>query len=257
MNPVELDLSRETIENVVMKPFVFTHSSIADIRARYFPGARLTRIEVLMEFLLRRHFQTMLKISHNKDSLKYMVSHVINLRPRIMPPLIVRAFGNMVGIFHFRVEMSSSSGDGVGEFKVVPHVRSVTSGPNITKHLLRFQDREAQLEYLEERFNRLEEMSRGGSEQIVPIFFASQSKFSMYEMDFGWGKPEFVSTTGTVRVNHVLFLDCKDGKGIQAFVGLKEEVMALFEKDEEILAYAESPLANSRDMDMERQRPRM
>ncbi|CAH8381668.1 unnamed protein product [Eruca vesicaria subsp. sativa] len=67
----------------------------------------------------------------------------------------------------------------------------------------------------------------------------SWCKLGMYEADFGWGKPVWVTGRGTSSFkNFMLLIDAKDGKGIEAWITLVEEHMSLFEQDEELLESA-------------------
>ncbi|KAK9230468.1 hypothetical protein WN944_023438 [Citrus x changshan-huyou] len=61
-----------------------------------------------------------------------------------------------------------------------------------------------------------------------------------YEVDFGWGKPVWLSN-GSISVPNGAFLsDTRDGEGVEAWVALYEEDMDKFEKNPSIMAYASS-----------------
>ncbi|GLT46064.1 hypothetical protein SLA2020_198520 [Shorea laevis] len=83
-------------------------------------------------------------------------------------------------------------------------------------------------------------------DDIDVYFFASWCKFPLCEVDFGWGKPCWVSIPLGAVKNCVVLLDTEEGEGIEAWVTLREEDMALFEHDQELLKFASvscSPLA--------------
>ncbi|KAH0749727.1 hypothetical protein KY290_028959 [Solanum tuberosum] len=63
-------------------------------------------------------------------------------------------------------------------------------------------------------------------------------QFPVYEVDFGWGKPEWVCSPIKSFKNLVILMGTKDGDGIEASVNLLEEDMPLFENDPQILAFA-------------------
>ncbi|XP_060167905.1 acetyl-CoA-benzylalcohol acetyltransferase-like [Lycium barbarum] len=63
----------------------------------------------------------------------------------------------------------------------------------------------------------------------------SWCRFPWYEVDFGWGKPIWVSSVGRPFEIISLF-DTKSGDGIEAWVSLKENDMAEFERDPDILS---------------------
>ena len=60
----------------------------------------------------------------------------------------------------------------------------------------------------------------------------------MYEIDFGMGKPSWVCCPGICCKNAVVMMSTKDGDGIETWVTMKEEDMAMFENDQELLSYA-------------------
>ncbi|KAI3797240.1 hypothetical protein L1987_32495 [Smallanthus sonchifolius] len=98
----------------------------------------------------------------------------------------------------------------------------------------------------------LQEMGEIGS--IGPIDdynFTSWCNMGFYDIDFGWGKPSWVSgTVGDgfrVFTNLVILMDTKCGGGIEAWVNLDEQVMKSLQCNPELLAYASldpSPLPN-------------
>ncbi|KAK4370790.1 hypothetical protein RND71_010265 [Anisodus tanguticus] len=71
--------------------------------------------------------------------------------------------------------------------------------------------------------------------------FTSWCRFPVYEVDFGWGKPEWACSPIRSFKNLVILMGTKDGDGIEASVNLLEEDMPLFENDPEILSFAYCP----------------
>ncbi|KAJ6911430.1 hypothetical protein NC652_021904 [Populus alba x Populus x berolinensis] len=71
-------------------------------------------------------------------------------------------------------------------------------------------------------------------------FYLSTSfcRLPFYGIDFGWGKPTWVTIPAGDYKNVVSIMDAKDGKGIEAWVTLTEDDMAFFERDRELLAAA-------------------
>jgi len=68
--------------------------------------------------------------------------------------------------------------------------------------------------------------------------FSSWCWFPIYETNFGWGKPTWVTTFGCSHRNIIFLMDTRDGKGIEAYVNMEESNMARFEQDVELLQYA-------------------
>jgi shikimate O-hydroxycinnamoyltransferase len=76
------------------------------------------------------------------------------------------------------------------------------------------------------------------------ITFTSWCNFGLYDIDFGWGKPIWVSLVGSnsnstdVLSNLVLLMDTRSGDGIEAWVLLDKEDMIVLGQDKELLAFA-------------------
>lgn len=64
---------------------------------------------------------------------------------------------------------------------------------------------------------------------------ASWCGLPLYEADFGWGKPVWVSSSNKYEVIHLI--ENKFGDGVDAWVSLYEDDMAEFEQDQDILAF--------------------
>ncbi|KAG6759085.1 hypothetical protein POTOM_035552 [Populus tomentosa] len=73
--------------------------------------------------------------------------------------------------------------------------------------------------------------------EVIYLNFTSLCRFPLYEADFGWAKPIWVGSPSLTFKNLVVFMDTASGDGIEALVHLKEEDMAKFEEDEELLQY--------------------
>ncbi|KAK3013800.1 hypothetical protein RJ639_009014 [Escallonia herrerae] len=87
---------------------------------------------------------------------------------------------------------------------------------------------------------RLKEMGEVYSNPEADYFaVTSVCNASFYEADFGWGKPIW-SCIGHAPVfaNLTILMDTKSGDGVEAWVTLTEEDMAIFERDPELLTFA-------------------
>ncbi|KAL3515511.1 hypothetical protein ACH5RR_022413 [Cinchona calisaya] len=62
----------------------------------------------------------------------------------------------------------------------------------------------------------------------------SWCRFPIYEVDFGWGKPHWVSQISKP-FEGIVLLDTKNGDGVEAWVSLQENYMIEFERQLEIL----------------------
>lgn len=101
-------------------------------------------------------------------------------------------------------------------------------------YVKKLREGEGHLNFMKERSAQI---SKG---EVVPFSFTSLCRFPTYEADFGWGKPMWVGSSPLPYRNLVVFLDTRDGGGIEAYANLKPEDMALFEKDKELLSLVSS-----------------
>uniref|UniRef100_A0A7N0T648 Uncharacterized protein n=1 Tax=Kalanchoe fedtschenkoi TaxID=63787 RepID=A0A7N0T648_KALFE len=70
--------------------------------------------------------------------------------------------------------------------------------------------------------------------EVDTVVMTSWCNFRIYEADFGWGKPEWVSSVRK-RTPGVILMDSKCGEGVEAWVGLSGEAMLLFQNQPHIL----------------------
>ncbi|KAI5316445.1 hypothetical protein L3X38_036152 [Prunus dulcis] len=193
---------------------------------------RPTRVETLSAFLWSRF------VAATKDSTLnklYRVIHSVNLRPRFDPPLPQSFFGNL-----FRAAITAplqipSSGDGdeeCGLGVVIPVVREAIE--NIDNEYIKKLQKQGD-EHLGVTKKQADSFKRG--EMGTLLSFSSYCRFPLYDNDFGWGTPTWVGSPALTYKNLVLFMDTREGGGIEAYVSLEEEVMAKFECDSELLSY--------------------
>nr|XP_028952372.1 vinorine synthase-like [Malus domestica] len=156
----------------------------------------------------------------------YRVLHTVNLRTRMDPPLPEYHFGNVS-----RFVMSSPSFD-EGEdtcYGIVSQMRQAIKTID-GDYIAKIKEGNELLEFLKQR---MEEFMKG---EVASFSFTSLCRFPLYETDFGWGKPVWVGSVSFPFKNLVSFIDAGSSGGIEAWVNLKEEDMAKFQHDEQLLA---------------------
>ncbi|KAK7846629.1 acylsugar acyltransferase 3 [Quercus suber] len=79
--------------------------------------------------------------------------------------------------------------------------------------------------------------SRSSSGSTKPTLWCN---FPLYEADFGWGKPIWVTVARCAINGAILLMDARSGNGVEVFVTLEEQDMAVFERDAELLEFASS-----------------
>ncbi|KAK2635569.1 hypothetical protein Ddye_030361 [Dipteronia dyeriana] len=68
--------------------------------------------------------------------------------------------------------------------------------------------------------------------------YTSWCKFQLYEADLGWGKLVWASLPNIMLKNLVVFMDTKDGDGVEVLATLSKQEMVVFESDQQLLAFA-------------------
>ncbi|KAJ0093993.1 hypothetical protein Patl1_25174 [Pistacia atlantica] len=201
--PKDLDEITSTVnvppeENIVLKRFVFSGSVLATLKEKYGDnGIHPTRVEALSSFIWSRFTAS----TRTKMGLERLCM-----------------------LFH--PEFTGEECHGlVTKFREAKRKLDKDYMKNLQNGV--FEDFGLR-EGLNERLNR---------EDMVQFCFTSLCRFPLYETDFGWGRPIWVTVGGLACSNLAILFDTKGGDGIEAWVHLKEEDMAKFEADEELLSF--------------------
>ncbi|KAL6198980.1 hypothetical protein ACLB2K_028768 [Fragaria x ananassa] len=217
-------------EKCITKRFVFESSKIAYLKSEAASDAvpNPTRVEVVSALI----WKTAMKASsENSDSVRPSSTwlQIVNMRNILAQPSGKNLMGNLLGFFAARSTGGGESKDdlqglvaamrkGSEEFKVKYGTKFV-SGEDVSKLMNEYW----------------EQMQK---DDIECYCSTSWCRFPFCEADFGWGKP-LMSVPATVELkNLIMLMDTSDGGGVEARLTLKEEDMAKFEKNEELLAFA-------------------
>ncbi|MCL7046817.1 hypothetical protein MKW94_021373 [Papaver nudicaule] len=201
-------------EVLVTKKFVFGSSKLAELKAKsiivkendYVPDHQCqpTRVEVLSAFLWKS---------------------------TMVPSMPTNFLRNVLGISAASIVMNNT-GDGENGLynypKLVGEVRDSIKKVD-ADYVKLAQTTDAQLI----AFEAMIQASTSG--QAVMLNFSSWCRFPLYESDFVWGKPTWVSTAALAMKNMVMLMDTSYGDGIEAWVHLSTKDMAQFERHEELL----------------------
>ncbi|KAL5552685.1 hypothetical protein UlMin_040086 [Ulmus minor] len=235
------DPTRFISKNITTKRFVFDAFAIEALREKYEQNnktlenpRRPSRVDVVSAFIWTRFMATIInpKLSLGQPEKFYTVGQAVNLRPKFDPPLPEHSFGNYYWVPV--VAPPLSSGEESCSWVIKKIKEEIRNGfkdyvEKLQKH---GQEHLDTLKKGHERFIR---------EEVVCLVCTSLCRFPLYETDFGFGKPIWVSSAARPLKNTAGFMDTKEGDGIEAYISLKDEEMALFEVDEEFLAYV-SPI---------------
>lgn len=211
----------------VMKSFALTDANIAALR-RSRGDAGATRVEAITALVCR----CIARAAGNSSARVFLVSHAVNLRPRTEPPLPDDAFGNL-SVVRYTPELAEEELVRDMHGRVEAELRKTIK--KVDGQFVREMQRM-------EWFNRAIEPllaameKHGGKEEVVYCAFSSWCKFGLYEVDFGWGRPQWVSPAPMPFENICVLLDGRDGDGIEAWVWLDADVMTHFQQDQELLS---------------------
>ncbi|KAL5550919.1 hypothetical protein UlMin_001095 [Ulmus minor] len=154
----------------------------------------------------------------------------VNLRTRMDPPMPENSIGNFIWPFAVIIEEET----------------------DLELHIIVTKIREAMTGFLNDKANKFR-----GDEAFSTIMAAlkergeifktrpglrayvcsSWCKFPLFDTDFGWGKPVWMTSVNKLVSNTVVLKDTSSG-GVDVLLTLNEEEMEILEKDPELLKYA-------------------
>ncbi|KAL7215449.1 hypothetical protein ACSBR1_027585 [Camellia fascicularis] len=139
----------------------------------------------------------------------YALTGVVNLRPRLMPPLPKYSFGNVSGLLWAMLDNNKDE---------------IIDLPDLVCQLRKGIEQSTDNNLT----TKATYLMRAEKDEMDVYRQSSWCRFSLYEVDFGlMGAPIGIG-----------LLDTRDGDGVEVWTTLKEEDMALFQGDPELLAFA-------------------
>ncbi|KAL8227012.1 hypothetical protein R6Q57_016844 [Mikania cordata] len=215
-------------KKLVRKRFVLSASNISSLKAQATPCTRVQAVTAL----IWKCTMNAIKKSAKPNIRSSIAMTLVNMRGRFNPPLPPTSFGNFVGSFlaekHLdndnEIELRGLVGPlrhGFQDFCDV-YMKEVQDSKDGTFAILNYSKMIGEM------------LQRNGVEVFT---FSSWCGFPLYDIDFGWGKPRWISVTNTPFKNGIMMMDTKEGNGIEVWVNLEEDVMAIFEQDHDLLAY--------------------
>ncbi|OIT19390.1 PREDICTED: acylsugar acyltransferase 3-like [Nicotiana attenuata] len=214
-------------EECSSKSFTFSSSKLAALRDMVISNSEVqnpTTTEIVSAFIYLRAMATKKKTSGS--ICPSALVHAVSLRP----PLPKTLMGNIGSFFSILTTEEKE----MDLPKVVGKLRAA-------KEELRQKYKNAKTdEFLPITIELYKEANNSFfNNSCYDIYrFSSISKFPIYDIDFGWGKPEKVSfvSNGPVK-NMFLLIDNKSRDGMEVITYMKEQDMSAFERDEELLEF--------------------
>ncbi|GAB4860504.1 hypothetical protein Ancab_035662, partial [Ancistrocladus abbreviatus] len=219
----------KSVDKIVTRRFIFNKEKLNMLKEKAIAaeGSQVkdpTKVEVVSAFIWKQIIEV--DISSKKFS---AAIHVVNLRPRVVPPFPEGYFGNFFWVAAAPVNI----GRCVKYHELVAQLR----------YAIRLIDNEyVKAIRSEECLNQLKDLfDKLNSDAVKSCVFSSWCRFPFYEVDFGWGKPTwFCPCFSWPLKNAVILASTKDGDGIEAWVNMLEEEIPALERD-----YEAFPLASS------------
>ncbi|KAI3947981.1 hypothetical protein MKW92_005846 [Papaver armeniacum] len=224
----------EENEDLVTKRLVFDGEKVSALRERI--GDTLTtlkyptRVESVSALIWKSAMEAGVVTSPRGEQKPELISEmyiVVNVRKKMDPPLSDSSFGN---IFSMATAKATITSGGVDLDDLVGQIRVAISRVD-GDHIKRMQNDEDS-EDDDDEYDHDDEYN--------DYWLMSWCNFPLYEIDFGFGKPDWV-TTDAVEVldeNDIYLMDTRTGKGVEAWIKLKPEKMDMFLSNQELLEFA-------------------
>ncbi|XP_057504466.1 vinorine synthase-like [Actinidia eriantha] len=229
VHPIALDNLDRIIQNCITRRYVFDGSKVAALKSKSTSESvtQPSRVEAVTALLWSVIAASKSRLASQRSS---SLIWAANLRPRLMPPLPEQSFGNL----SFPMLLHANEGETDLSCFVCHLKRGIAElRDNFGKTL----DEEEKLSLILDHDMKIRDWMHNMDDLIFYII-TSWCKFPLYEADFGWGKPTWVSIGNRCLFpNFVTLVDTSDGNGIEAWVTLTEEHMAVFETDPEFLTF--------------------
>ncbi|KAK6158314.1 hypothetical protein DH2020_005628 [Rehmannia glutinosa] len=230
-------VSRSGDKSIVAKKFVFDKNVILVLRERLStewrskanterPPSRVVVVSTLLtQALLRAD-----RAKHGKSRAS-LIMQAINLRERTIPPVPKHCCGSL--FIYNQLELTAGESHIMEKNFVGIALKlreAIIQGLKDCKRIL--TDKEFGRRVLVDSHIDATQKSNNLDYKVIRI--TDWSKFGEYEVDFGFGKPVWVSLADAPLKDLFVMMNTKDNDGIEAWVYLDESDMSFFEHDEDL-----------------------
>ncbi|KAF8019580.1 hypothetical protein BT93_G0309 [Corymbia citriodora subsp. variegata] len=212
---------------LTMNRFSFSGAAISRLKQTGPKNLRISRVEAVSA-LLCKVFVTMDRAKHGRVR-PLLVCQNMNLRGTINLPIPTNAFGNFITKVIARHTMPQSGPDFEELVKMIHDMFA-----NAKTRFAAIADRESCMDMVKDSAREYTE--EVNSDEVNVVNFSSWCGFPLYDIDFGWGKPELVSNAFQP-ARRIILLDSKTEGGIDAWIILSQEEKVLLVQDPDIVAF--------------------
>ncbi|XP_054806265.1 stemmadenine O-acetyltransferase-like [Prosopis cineraria] len=195
----------------ITRRFVFDSSKITKLKAKAANNIveQPSRVEAVLALIWKCAIIAS-RTSQGITKRPSMVSQAVNLRKRTRPPLPETSVGNFISHVVVKLEETNESTDIDLKWLVLQQRNALEQFSK--KCLMKLQDRDA-FSLMSEAVKEIELEKEGRDFYMC----SSWCNFAFYEVDFGWGKPKWVSLPPLEMNNLIILMDTSDGKGVEAW----------------------------------------
>ncbi|KAL0375588.1 UNVERIFIED_CONTAM: Stemmadenine O-acetyltransferase [Sesamum calycinum] len=233
---VGLCFSHKPEEKQATKRFVFDNKKLAALKqvAASLDLKNPSRVEVVSVFFWK-HLMEAAKSRNQEDKKTFAAFQAVNLRARKIPPqLLQNVFGNCFMV-PFAISKSTECRD-VEEFHdLTTKLRSAIRSIN-EEYIQKSQGGNS---YLNDLFSLSPLLLKGELDWCV---FSSWCGFPVYEVDYGWGNPVWVCSSGWPLKNFTVLMSSRCGDGIEAWVSTSQENIEMLETQIDLIPAATLPI---------------
>ncbi|XP_060174634.1 vinorine synthase-like [Lycium barbarum] len=211
-------------EERVTKLFAFDASTIASLKAKAMSDdvPKPTRVDVVSAVIWKCAMS-----SSGTETKLSKFAHQVNIRRRFVPPLPDHCVGNAVAI----ATACKGENDCSDLPALVTYIRK-----SLTELSSKYVDKQSQDEAILVIPHDYFELTYAHFRGEVAMQISSLCGYQLYDVDFGWGKPSWLSVNQTATRNLVILMDSRDSGGIDAWICLKDsDTMSIFEHELELL----------------------
>ncbi|KAF8019583.1 hypothetical protein BT93_G0312 [Corymbia citriodora subsp. variegata] len=222
----------------VMSRFRFSSNAILKLKAlaRGFKkdlmanNSQPSRVEVVSSLISK----ALIDIDRNKHGkqMAFVVCMVVNLREKTNLAIPANSFGNLSAVMFARSGQPTADKSKL-EFNGMVNVICDMISNAKTKYAT-IEDKEELCSMVVN--SQTEFIKKVSTEEEFVIAFSSWCRYGLYENDFGWGKPVFISNT-SVNFRLIVLIDDEEGGGINACITIKKDEMELLKQDQEFVAF--------------------